>query len=133
MAFENRGLDIRFDAGEDLSSSQYRFMELNSDGEAILAGATGGYAVGILQNTPEEGYAAAVRVDGVSKLAIGSTGIYGTTGVAINTFVSPDANGRGVGETGVGYAPKYTKARVLESTYLFDKLSTVEIVSANPA
>ncbi len=133
MAFENRGLDVPFNAGEDLSSAQYRFLELNSNGDAVIAGVTGNYAIGILQDAPVSGAPAEVRVDGISKLAMGSTGIYGVTGVAVNTFLSPDSNGRGVGETGAGFAPKYAKARMLDSTFIFDKLGTVEIVSANPA
>jgi len=133
MAWELRGTDVSFEAGEDLSSSQYHFMELNSDGEAINAGATGAYAIGVLQNTPVEGAAADVRVDGITKLAMGSTGIYGVTGVAIGTFLSPDSTGRAVGETGAGYLPAYTKARMLNGTLEYDQYGTAEIISANPA
>lgn len=134
MAFEIRGLDIAFDAGEDLSDAQYKFIALNSDGEATLSNATD-YPIGILQNDPESGEAASVRVEGFSKLAMGSTGINGVTGVAIGTWVSSDANALGTGETGTGWDFKYTKGRVVDGTdgTSVNQLSTVEIISANPS
>ena len=134
MAFENRGLDLPFVAAEDLTSAQYHFVELNSSGEMLAAaGSTGAYALGILQNAPALGKEGSVRVDGVSKVAMGETSIYGVTGIAPNTFLSPDDDGRGVGTTGMGYVPKYTKARMLDSTMEYDELSTVEIQSTNPS
>lgn len=135
MAWENRGTDMSFVAGEDLSFAQYRFVELNSSEQAILSddGATGAYCLGILQNAPSSGEAADVRVDGISKLVIQPTGIYGVTGVAIGTFLSPGATGMATGETGTGYRPEYTKARMLDETLNFQELGTVEIISSNPA
>ncbi len=133
MAYEVDGLDFSFTAGEDLSSAQHRFMDLNSDGEVVVAGATGPYTIGILQNTPADGKPANVRLAGISKLAVSPTGLYGETGIAPNTFLSSDSTGRGVGETGAGYQPKYVKGRTLDSTLLYDQLASVEIISSNPA
>ena len=133
MSWENRGTDVSFVAGENLSSAQYRFMELNSSGQAMISGGTGIYALGVLQNTPTEGQAADVRVDGITKLAMGSTGIYGVTGVALGTIVANYSKGRAVGETGAGYTPAETKARMLNGTLTYDQYGTAEIISANPA
>lgn len=133
MSWELRGTDVSFDAAEDLSSAQYRFVDLNANGGVDAAGGTGIYPIGVLQNAPVSGAEAAVRVDGFTKLAMGSTGIYGVTGVAIGTFVSSDSTGRAVGETGAGYTPAETKARMLNGTLKYDDYGTAEIISPNPA
>ena len=62
-------LDITLVAGADLSAVQYHFIMLDADGKAIVCGANG-VSIGILQNTPESGEAARVRVLGTSKLVM---------------------------------------------------------------
>jgi len=62
-------LDITLVAGADLSILQYHFIKLDADGKAVACGANG-VSIGILQNTPESGEAARVRVLGTSKLVM---------------------------------------------------------------
>ena len=62
-------LDITLVAGADLSGVQYHFIKLDADGKAIVCGANE-VSIGILQNTPESGEAARVRVLGTSKLVM---------------------------------------------------------------
>jgi len=60
-------LDITLKAGADLSSKQYCFVALDANGDVVACGANG-VSIGILQNTPNSGEAARVRVLGTSKL-----------------------------------------------------------------
>lgn len=72
MAYENGILNVSFEAGEDLSSDQYRFVILSS-GKVYRPNATTDKAIGILQNAPAAGAAASVRMLGISKLVAGET------------------------------------------------------------
>lgn len=62
-------LDITLVAGADLSNIQYHFITLDADGKAVACGENE-VSLGILQNTPELGEAARVRVLGTSKLVM---------------------------------------------------------------
>jgi hypothetical protein len=70
MAYEGPGIDLSFDAGEDLSSYQYCFVHLADDDTVDLLDAGDEYPIGILQNAPASGEVAVVRVSGVSKLVM---------------------------------------------------------------
>jgi len=70
MAYELTGIDISFLAAEDLSSMQYRFIHLASDTTVDMVDSATEYPAGILQNAPESGEVAVVRVTGVSKLVM---------------------------------------------------------------
>ena len=72
MAYNIRILDASFPAGADLTDEQFKFISLNSDGEAVLASA-GDLALGVLQHDPDESQASAVRVAGISKVVAGAT------------------------------------------------------------
>lgn len=60
------GLQISHPAGEDLSSGQYCVVALSS-GEVVRCGTTD-VPLGVLQNAPESGEAASVRITGTSKV-----------------------------------------------------------------
>jgi hypothetical protein len=70
MAYEDIGkVDITLPASADLSASQYKFVKINTSGEAEVATARGEKVIGVLQNKPSAaGEAATVRVWGVSKV-----------------------------------------------------------------
>ena len=70
--FDNGVLDITLEAGEDLSSDQYRFVILSS-GKVYRPNATTDRPIGILQNDPESGQAAHVRMMGISRVVLGET------------------------------------------------------------
>ena len=82
MTTELRILDISETAAEDLSSDQYKFVVLSSTGVRRPDSANE-IAHGILQNAPESGDAAQVRVDGISKLVANAA-------LAIGKIVSPE-------------------------------------------
>lgn len=79
------------EAGEDLSSSRYRFVNLDADGNAVQAGA-GELVIGSLYNSPASGENADIQILGVAKVEAGGT---------LNELdkVTPDANGKAVSAT----------------------------------
>lgn len=73
MAYENGILDLSFEAAEDLSNDQYRIVVLASGKVRRPDSATTDQPLGVLQNAPESGMPASVRVIGVSKIVFGET------------------------------------------------------------
>lgn len=74
MATDNPVLVKSFEAGEDLSDDQYRIVTLSaSDGKVYRPDAGTDMPLGILQNAPESGEAAAVMLMGISKCRFGET------------------------------------------------------------
>lgn len=83
---------ITLPASADLSSNQYYFVSVASDGEIELTG-DGAAAVGVLQDTPDAvGRAGAVAIGGRVKVAAGGT-------VTAGGAVACDATGRAVDAT----------------------------------
>lgn len=70
MAKEYGGIDISLLAAEDLSGMQYRFVHQASDTTVDMVDSGAEFPVGILQNAPESGEVAVVRVTGTSKLVM---------------------------------------------------------------
>lgn len=63
---------ITMEAGQDLSSKQYYFVSLASDGQIDPTG-DGASAEGVLQNAPSAaGYSATVGISGVSQVVAGA-------------------------------------------------------------
>jgi intracellular sulfur oxidation DsrE/DsrF family protein len=92
---------ITLPADTDLSTKQYYFVDCNSDGEVVVAGA-GATFVGVLGNTPAAaGQAAEVMISGVVPVVCGGT-------VATGAAVKIDAAGKAVaassGDKAVGRA-----------------------------
>lgn len=75
MSYNNRQQSLPFAAGADLSSHQYKIVELNSDGTVDISGLRGGF--GVLQNIPQSGEAATVCVDGETKVKAGGAIVIG--------------------------------------------------------
>lgn len=100
MAYDSSqgACDLCFEAAEDLSSMQYRFVAFSDDNKVRMADSGTEWCVGILQNNPESGEDAVVRVAGVSKLVAGSGGL--SRGDAIKCeYVGASDNGKGLATT----------------------------------
>lgn len=91
MAYEisNYSVKVSLVAGADLSSSQYKFVKLNSSGQVIAVAAATDRPIGVLQNNPASGGVAEVLVSGGTKLVLGGT-------VTEGGIVSPNSSGAGV-------------------------------------
>jgi len=75
-------------AGEDLSSSQFKFVTLESDGQVDLADSAGENCMGVVINDPASGGEATVVVSGKTVVTAGGTI---AAGAAIATDASGDA------------------------------------------
>ena len=94
MAYESPGIDIgTFTAAADLSGKQYHFVVLASATTVNVATAITNAPIGILQNDPESGEQAVVRISGVSKVVADGTlaagNFIGTSADAQADAISP--------------------------------------------
>jgi hypothetical protein len=94
---------MTFVAGEDLSSAQFHFVTLETDGEIDLADAIGETCFGVVINDPTAGQAATVVTHGVvtvragGDIGIGETVATAADGEAIHTADSTSATTRHMG------------------------------------
>ncbi len=94
MAYESPGTDIgTFTAAADLSGKQYHFVVLASATTVNVCTAITNAPIGILQNDPESGEQAVVRISGVSKVVADGTlaagNFIGTSADAQADAISP--------------------------------------------
>ena len=94
MAYESPGVDIgTFTAAADLSGKQYHFVVLASATTVNVCTAITNAPIGILQNDPESGEQAVVRISGVSKVVAAGTlaagNFIGTSADAQADAISP--------------------------------------------
>jgi len=90
-----------FVAGEDLSSAQFKFVTLESDGQVDLADAAGERAIGVLLNKPTSGAAATVAMTGKVMVEAGAAV---TAGDQIQTNAAGEAIEAATGDVVMGYA-----------------------------
>jgi hypothetical protein len=89
MSYDDHGTDHTFNVAADMSAKQYRFMTIDSSGNAAVS-TRGQFSVGILQNKPAAvGRPGTVRTAGVSKAVLGGS-------VTAGNAVVSDANGAAV-------------------------------------
>jgi len=128
MTTENRLLDVSYEAAEDLTNDQYRFVVLTSDQKVRRPDAQNEVTHGILQNAPTSGAAAVVRLPGgISKLQAGAA-LTGNTFVRLE-YNSATDSGKGVPlVTNEGYAA----AHCIEGADAEDELASVIVMQATP-
>jgi len=94
MAYENKVIDLSFEADEDLSNDQYRIVVLDATSKKVRRpNAATDVPLGVLQNAPEAGEAASVRpigCGGVTKVVLGATLAVGAI-VALEYVSASDA------------------------------------------
>ena len=127
MSTENRILDISVTAAEDLSDYQYHFVVLNTSGQARLPDASNEVAFGILQNAPESGEAAVVRVDGFSKVVANAAL---TVGKMVKAEYVGAADAGKADDAGDGM--EATRGIITEAASAEDDLATVRLVGPFP-
>lgn len=79
---------MSFEAGEDLSSNQYYAVYLSDDHTVKLCTTSHVDAIGVLQNEPESGEMATVRVLGTSKLIVAES-------ISVGNRIYIDTDGKG--------------------------------------
>tara|TARA_Y100000385_G_C12881970_1_gene546138 strand:+ start:198 stop:569 length:372 start_codon:yes stop_codon:yes gene_type:complete len=90
-----------FIAGEDLSSAQFKFVTLESDGQVDLADSAGENAIGVCIVGGTSGNAVTVTVSGSVMVTCGGTI---AAGAAVQTDASGDALTAATGDVILGYA-----------------------------
>lgn len=128
MASENKILDLSFPAAEDLSNDQYRFVVLNASEQVRRPDSASEVALGILQNAPVAGEAAAVRLIGISKFQANAA-------IGVGTFVGPEyvsAADAGKAQDNAG-SLAYARGYVLEATEAEDGLGSCLLLGMVPA
>ena len=74
MAYESPGIDLgTLTAAADLSGKQYYFVKLASATTVNVCTAITDVAIGVLQNDPESGEQAVVRIFGITKVSADGT------------------------------------------------------------
>lgn len=92
MATEERLETQTFPVNSDLSTHQYKFVALASDGEIVLNVTAGADCIGILQDKPAAaGRAACVATGGRSKLIMGATIVPGMSVTSNNAGLGVEA------------------------------------------
>lgn len=107
MASREQVQSITLPAAADLSASQYRFVDVNSSGQAAVVASAGAKGVGVLSNKPlGVGQAATVDYSGVTKVVTGSGGL--TAGNKVQSDASGGAIVAASGDHVFGIALKTT-------------------------
>lgn len=88
MAVQESRETRTFIAGEDLSSSQFKFVTLEADGQVDLADGDAERCIGVLSNDPTSGSEATVVISGKTMVTAGGTV---TAGDEVCTDTSGDA------------------------------------------
>jgi hypothetical protein len=101
MAVQESRETRTFIAGEDLSSSQFKFVTLESDGQVDLADSAGENCMGVVINDPASGSEATVVVGGKTVVTAGGTI---AAGASVATDASGDAVTASTGNIVMGYA-----------------------------
>jgi hypothetical protein len=107
MAYEIPLQKLSFEAGEDLSSNQFQFVTMESDGKVDLADAETDIVLGVLQNKPEAGQSATVMISGVTKVEADET-------LAAGDLVHASADGQAAVFAAGTDTTKYSAGLVLE-------------------
>lgn len=121
MAFQSSPvLDFSFMAAEDLSSYQYHFVKIDTSGKARLLNAGDELPDGVLQNAPESGEEATVRILGISKVVANASLDEGTFIKA--EYVNASDNGKAADASSTA---SLTMGRVIGASGSEDDLCSV--------
>jgi len=126
MAFEIPLFQITLPAGADLSSDQFKYVKLNSSGQAILCAAATDIPIGILQTKPDAaGEEATIMVCGISKLSSDAA-------LSIADQVGTSADGQGDAKIGGTDTTEYSVGQVIVASAAAGGLAVVTVNCLNP-
>lgn len=127
MAYEIPVLLLTLKAGEDLSATttQFKFVKLDANGDVVLPTAATDVPAGVLQNTPANGESASVMAIGVSK-------VQGDADLGIGNLIGTSADGQADAKTPGTDTTEYVVGRVLEDNSAAGGLASCYINCMNP-
>ena len=128
MAYEINlySLKITLVAGADLSSDQYKFVKLNSSGEAVLCAAATDKPIGVLQNAPSSGQEAEVVVSGGTKIKTAA-------GIAVAALVGTGSAGTADAKTPGTDTTEFVVGTMIVATANANEIGTAVVNCAAPA
>jgi len=93
MAYRDNAQSVTLEAAADLSSHQFGFVEIDSNGQVAAIGTAGNAPDGLVQNDPDaQGKAAEVTISGLAQVRAGGS-------VSAGEDVAADADGKAVTAT----------------------------------
>ena len=126
MAFECAVLlDGTRKAGADLSSSQYKFVKLDTSGDVVACAAVTDIPYGVLQNDPASGETAEVMVIGISK-------VQGDADLTKGDQIGTSSDGQAAAYANGTDTTKYIVGQVLTDNSTAGGYITAVINCANP-
>ena len=129
MAWESNGqsITVTLTANADLSSYQYYFVELDTDGKVGACNATTDRPIGVLQNKPSaSGEAATVLIMGVSKISCDAA-------LDENNLIGPSVDGQADKKIPGTDTSEYICGTMLTATGGAGEIGTAAINCASPA
>lgn len=87
MAYEKPLFMHSRKAGGDLSTKQYHFVKLDSNGDVVICAAITDLVYGVLQNAPTQGQTAEVMLAGISKVKADGT-------IAVGALIGTSSDGQ---------------------------------------
>lgn len=87
MAYEKPLFSHSRKAGGDLSTKQYHFVKLDSNGDVVICAAITDIPFGVVQNAPASGETAEVMQMGISKIVCDGT-------IAVGSLVGTSTDGQ---------------------------------------
>lgn len=127
MAYEisNYSVKVTLVAGADLSAAQYKFVKLNSSGQAVVCSSATDIPIGVLQNDPASGAEAEVLVIGGTKIIAGAA-------IGEGAQVGTSTAGKAVALTAGTDTTKYVAGALLTESGADGEIVTAVINCANP-
>lgn len=114
MAYEIPVQLVPFQAGEDLSASQFCFVKLNSAGKIVKA-THNAVAIGVLQDAPQAGQTGSVMTFGITKVKTASS-------ISIGARLTAYTDGSG--RAAAAASGQYVMGIALEAATAADQLIT---------
>ena len=114
------GLKLSLAAAADLSALQYKFVKVDSSGNAAAIAAATDLPIGVLQNKPTQGQVAEIMCDGVTKLQADAA-------VTPGTVIGTSADGQADAKTAGTDTTEHAVGLVLEGAGAAGNLCTALI------
>jgi hypothetical protein len=127
MAYEiaNSAVKITLVAGEDLSGAQYKFVKINTSGQAVACAAATDKPIGVLQNDPTSGKEAIVTV-------VGGTKVLASASLDEGTLIGTTAAGKAGAKTPGTDVTHYVVGTVILASGADGEILTAVVNCANP-
>lgn len=116
---------IGYTAGADLSTHQYKFVEVGAGKTVTLCNAATDIPIGVLQNTPTNGQTAEVTMVGMSKVSADAN-------LALGDLIGTSADGQADAKVPGTDITEYVVGRVIEENTAAGGVITATINCLNP-